>query len=196
MITDRQLAMFNLDCTTFIKMCYLWSNYFKQQLEKDETKYYRILNVASFAGLIAIPFMAVYSGVKHFIHTFSLALREELSNYKRITVTSLNPSYTETPSIIKGHIHETVAWTIRAYHRADIVAKVGYYHMMNGSDYVLVGWMPNLLYWLSKTILPLSLSLKFVKLMNADVESLKGDHLIKEGLTAHKGNEGEEIGMQ
>jgi short-subunit dehydrogenase len=41
----------------------------------------RIINVASMAGVLPVPFSAVYTATKHAVFGFSLALREELRGY-------------------------------------------------------------------------------------------------------------------
>ncbi|MBE2180584.1 MAG: SDR family oxidoreductase [Chthoniobacterales bacterium] len=54
-----------------------------------------ILNVGSIAGLIPLPFMAVYAATKAYVNSFSDALRMELRG-SGITVTAVLPGPTET----------------------------------------------------------------------------------------------------
>jgi short-subunit dehydrogenase len=54
-----------------------------------------ILNVASMAGLLPIPYFTAYSASKHYVVQYSLALRSELKK-SGVSVTCLLPGFTRT----------------------------------------------------------------------------------------------------
>jgi len=58
---------------------------------RDQTKPFRIINVASLAAFYPMPLKAMYASSKRFILQFSLALREELRS-AGVTVTTLCPA--------------------------------------------------------------------------------------------------------
>jgi NAD(P)-dependent dehydrogenase (short-subunit alcohol dehydrogenase family) len=55
-----------------------------------------IVNTASVAGLVPVPFLAPYVAVKHAVVGLSLSLREEARAH-RVNVTVVCPSWTDTP---------------------------------------------------------------------------------------------------
>lgn len=57
-----------------------------------QTKYSRIINISSMAGIVTSPRMAAYSASKHAVEGFSNVLRLELLPWN-IFVCNINPSY-------------------------------------------------------------------------------------------------------
>src|SRR3954471_15994728 len=55
-----------------------------------------IVNTASVAGQVGVPFLAPYVAVKHAVYGMSLALREEAKAHK-VNVTVVCPGWTDTP---------------------------------------------------------------------------------------------------
>lgn len=86
---QSQLEMINLNQLAILKLTYL----FLPELRKNTISY--ILNVASTACYQPIPFMSAFAATQSFIHSFSLALREELKN-SSVNVSVLCPGPTST----------------------------------------------------------------------------------------------------
>ena len=70
-------------------LAYYFGNYFK------EKEFGHIVNIASIAGFMPGPYMAVYYASKAFVLNFSLALREELKPYN-VKVTTICPGPIDT----------------------------------------------------------------------------------------------------
>jgi short-subunit dehydrogenase len=69
-----------------------------------------IVNVASMAGVLPVPFSAVYTATKHAVFGFSLALREELAPYG-VGVHVVCPDLVDTT--IFDHSLDTAAYSYR-----------------------------------------------------------------------------------
>lgn len=187
---ERQLAMSNLLATSYLKMCFLWGNYWKNHPSQTTR---RILNVSSIGGVLPTPFLAAYCAAKHYTHALSIALSDEFQKHN-ISVTSLCPGYTMTPAIPKAGLEHTLQFATNNYDSSDRVAVVGYYAMMHAHRYVVVGWMNNVIYWMYNSLWPLSFYLKFMKLFGStDVQQLKPSKFINEGFAVNRGNEREMI---
>ncbi|MGC2650365.1 MAG: SDR family oxidoreductase [Candidatus Cybelea sp.] len=97
----------------------------------------RILNVASTAGFLPGPFMAVYYAAKAYVISFSQAVAEE-SRGTGVTVTCLCPGATATGFAERAHAKETLLFK-RHVADAASVALAGYRGMMRGRDLVVPG---------------------------------------------------------
>jgi short-subunit dehydrogenase len=69
---DRLLRMVDLNCKAVVQLTAGW---IQGMIDRERGW---ILNVGSIAGMLPIPYMAVYTGTKGFVHQFSEALRMEL----------------------------------------------------------------------------------------------------------------------
>jgi 3-oxoacyl-[acyl-carrier protein] reductase len=72
-----------------------------------------IVNVASIAGLVAVPGLAVYSASKHAVRAFSVAASQELRPHG-VYVTVVNPGPVATPMLDAQLEHEEAALTFSA----------------------------------------------------------------------------------
>jgi 3-oxoacyl-[acyl-carrier protein] reductase len=72
-----------------------------------------IVNVASLAGLVAVPGLAVYSASKHAVRAFSLAVSQELKPHG-VYVTVVCPGAVATPMLDAQLEHEEAALTFSA----------------------------------------------------------------------------------
>lgn len=72
-----------------------------------------IVNVASIAGLVAVPGLAVYSASKHAVRAFSLAVSQELKPHG-VYVTVVCPGAVATPMLDAQLHHEEAALTFSA----------------------------------------------------------------------------------
>jgi short-subunit dehydrogenase len=98
----------------------------------------RILNVASTAGFVPGPFMAVYYATKAYVVSLSLALAEEVRG-TGVTVTCLAPGATRTGFAEgAGMIHSRL-FRSRLVMAAPEVARAGYQGMMAGRRLVIPG---------------------------------------------------------
>jgi short-subunit dehydrogenase len=97
----------------------------------------RILNVASTAGFLPGPLMAVYYAAKAYVISFSQALWEETRG-TGVTVTCLCPGATRTGFASRAGVEDTPLF--KAYQAdAASVAKAGYHAMMRGKRMELPG---------------------------------------------------------
>jgi short-subunit dehydrogenase len=97
----------------------------------------RILNIASTAGFLPGPFMAVYYAAKAYVISFSQAVAEE-SRGTGVTVTCLCPGATATGFAARARASETLLFK-RNVADAASVALAGYRGMMRGRDLVIPG---------------------------------------------------------
>jgi short-subunit dehydrogenase len=103
----------------------------------------RILNVASTAGFVPGPFMAVYYATKAFVLSFSHAIANEVQG-TGVTVTVLCPGATRTEFDRVAGIQDSKLFHGPAM-TAEEVAREGYRAMMQGKPEVIAGarnrWM-------------------------------------------------------
>ncbi|HTS88538.1 MAG TPA: SDR family oxidoreductase [Gemmatimonadales bacterium] len=104
----------------------------------------RILNVASTAGFVPGPLMAVYYATKAFVISFSDAIGNELKG-TGITVTALCPGPTRTSFAERAGISETNLFTGPNVMGAASVAEAGYRAMMRGRAVAIPGLANKLL---------------------------------------------------
>lgn len=113
-----------------------------------ERKSGRILNVASTAGFLPGPFMAVYYASKAYVISFSQALAEECRG-SGVTVTCLCPGATETGFAARADMAGTLLFRMPAAD-APSVARAGYRAMMRGRDLAVPGVSNTLVQWSAK----------------------------------------------
>lgn len=98
----------------------------------------RILNLASTAGMLPGPFMAVYYACKAYVLSFSQALAEELRG-TGVTVTCLAPGATATGFAERANARRTLLFAMLPVADAGSVARAGYDAMMRGLDLEVPG---------------------------------------------------------
>jgi short-subunit dehydrogenase len=103
----------------------------------------RVLNVASTAGFLPGPFMAVYYACKAYVLSFSQAVAEELRD-TGVTVTCLCPGATATGFADRAHTNNTRLFKRLPVANAASVARAGYRGMLQGRDLVIPGFFNNL----------------------------------------------------
>lgn len=111
----------------------------------------RVMNVASTAGFLPGPYMAVYYACKAFVISFSQAITEELRG-SGVSVTCLCPGATATGFAARANMNDTALFKI-AVDDAATVARAGYTAMMAGKDMCVPG-IRNKLAMISTKIAP------------------------------------------
>lgn len=96
----------------------------------------RILNVASVAGFVPIPYMSVYAATKAFVLAFTEGLAEELSD-TNITLSVLCPGPTETNFSKTANADKTKMFEQAMSARA--VADEGINGLLNGKRVIVTG---------------------------------------------------------
>jgi len=99
----------------------------------------RILNVASTAGFLPGPFMAVYYASKAYVISFSQAVAEELRG-TGVTVTCFCPGAIATGFADRAQMHQTLLFRLGSAN-APTMAEAGYRGMQRGT-LVVVPWPP------------------------------------------------------
>lgn len=112
----------------------------------------RILNVASTAGFLPGPFMAVYYACKAYVLSFSQAIAEELRG-TGVSATCLCPGATATGFAERAHSANTLLFQRLPVANAASVARAGYACMLRGQDLVIPG-LYNKLVWLGPKVTP------------------------------------------
>ncbi|EGP08269.1 short-chain dehydrogenase/reductase [Bradyrhizobiaceae bacterium SG-6C] len=122
-----QLLRVNIGATTAMTHLFLGS-----MLERNSG---RILNVASIAGFVPVPNLAVYAASKAYVLSFGEALSQELSGSK-VTLTTLCPGVTETAMVHGTNLASVPKMMIMD---AKTVAREGYRACMSGKPVHVAG---------------------------------------------------------
>ena len=107
-----------------------------------------VINVASTAGLFALPFMAEYAATKTFLITFSQALAEEVRPFG-IRIQACCPGSTDTD------FHQTSGFRANNPLGSDTAAQVvaaSLAALQRGPVVVTIGWRGRLVRWLTRFI--------------------------------------------
>src|SRR5215813_6982885 len=107
-----------------------------------ERKRGRIMNVASIAGFLPGPLMAVYYATKAYVVSFSEAIANELKG-SGITVTCLCPGPTATEFAARAAMEKSRLFMLGRMRSQD-VARAGYRGMLRGKRLVIPGLMNKL----------------------------------------------------
>jgi uncharacterized protein len=145
------LEEIQLDITTLTQLTRL---YLPGMLERSEG---RILNVASTAGFLPGPNMAVYYAAKAYVISFSEALAQEVRG-SGVTVTVLCPGATATGFQERAAVESTPLFRLPMA-KADAVAKAGIDGMTRGKPVVVPGIM-NKLVAMSPRVTPRAVLIK------------------------------------
>lgn len=125
--------MMELNMTT---LAHLTHSLLPKMIERGSGK---ILNVASVAGFLPGPNMAVYYATKAFVLHFSEAIAQELKG-TGVTVTALCPGPTESQFMDVSGMAETKLVKGRKLPTSKQVAEYGYQAMMRGQHIAVHGW--------------------------------------------------------
>lgn len=126
----------------------------------------RILNLGSTAAYQPGPFLAVYFATKSFVHSFSVALGEELRG-TGVTVTALCPGPSRTGFRARAGLQDSNLFSGRILPmlEAPAVARIGYRALLQEKRVVIAGWFNRAGVFLAKCT-PASLGAKVVRKLN------------------------------
>jgi hypothetical protein len=130
-------SMMNLNMTALTEFTKL---YLPDMIERGNG---RIMNVASSAGFMPCPGMAVYFATKAYVLSFSEALSNEVKS-KGVTVTALCPGPTNTGFEKAASMGKVRAFDMFSLPTAKDVAEYGYKSMMNGKTTAIHGFKTKL----------------------------------------------------
>lgn len=147
---DEQLAMIDLNVRTLTEL----SLAFTESLARHKGG---ILNVASVAGFLPGPGMAVYYASKAYVISFTEALHRELKR-KGIRVTVLCPGPVPTEFQARAGVPDQLGPSILE-RDAKFVAEQGFRALMAGRRMVVAGW-PNLVVTMLPRFLPRGLAVR------------------------------------
>jgi len=133
---SKDESMIKLNVTALCEMTHL----FVQDMVGRKSG--KILNVASTAGFLPGPMMAVYYATKAFVVSFSQAIAEELKT-EGITVTALCPGPVKTGFADAANVDGVDAFENAA--SPDDVARVGYEAMQKGKLIAIDDWKLSLM---------------------------------------------------
>src|SRR5438067_9386556 len=146
---ERELNLIDLNIGALVEL----THRFLQPMR--ERKSGRIINVASTAGLQAVPFMTTYAATKAFVLSFSEALWEENRPYG-IRVMALCPGVTETGFFVAAQMEKPPA---RFSQSSEDVVETALRGLKRGKSSIISGW-PNLFMIEMERIVPRSLILR------------------------------------
>ena len=129
---EMQLGMMQVNMTALIRLTHLFA---PGMVARGSG---RILNVASVAAFLPGPYIAIYYATKAFVHSFSVALGEELAG-TGVTVTALCPGSTRTEFFDRAGMSPTLRNVPMMDART--VAEAGYRGLMRGKRVVVPGAM-------------------------------------------------------
>jgi hypothetical protein len=133
-----------------------------------ERGYGRILNVASVAGFIPGPQLAVYHATKAFVLSFTEAIATELED-SGVTVSALCPGPVDTDFFIKADMVDTHAFQDTSMMSPQEVAKAAYESVMEGERVIIPGGI-NKLMAIARNFVPESFQAKMNEAMYGETE--------------------------
>jgi short-subunit dehydrogenase len=130
---DRQLGIIDVNLRALTELTHRFLPAMRQRRRG------RIMMLASVAGFLPGPYMAVYYASKAYLQSFSLALAEELTG-TGITVTCVCPGYTATEfQAVADMSRADRVGRLQPMAAAD-VARIGYRALMSSRRLVVTGW--------------------------------------------------------
>jgi short-subunit dehydrogenase len=127
----RYAEMIRLNISTLVGLTHL---FLPEMVQRGSG---RVMNVASMAGFLPGPFMAIYYATKAFVISFSEAIAEELDG-TGVTVTALCPRATNTEFATVAGVQDTGMFDDAD--SAPAVAAYGYAAMLRGDVIAIPGF--------------------------------------------------------
>lgn len=132
--TQKELDIIHLNV---ISLMLLTKLYLREMILRKEEK---ILQVASIAGMMPTPRMAVYAASKAFVLSFTEALQNEIKG-TGVTMTVLCPGASDTEFFERAHAENTRIAQDTPLYEPEEVAKAGYEALMDGKGRSVPGLM-------------------------------------------------------
>ncbi len=151
---DAQLEVIQLNQLAMVRMVHQ----FLPMLKENPKSY--ILNVASTACYQPIPYMSIYAATESFIHSFTLALKEELKG-QNVFVSCLNPGPTATDFFERAGLEKHAVNSEDIKMTKEEVAEAGINGVLSGVSEIIPGTNNAIGAYLSK-IFPNKLIVKTV----------------------------------
>jgi short-subunit dehydrogenase len=129
---EKQLKLISLNQMAMVTMVHQFI-----PLLKTHSRSY-ILNVASTACYQPIPYMSVYAAAGSFIHSFTLAIREELKSFN-VHVSCLNPGPTATDFFERAGLEELAVNSEEVKMSPEEVAQTAVNGLFNGVAEIIPG---------------------------------------------------------
>lgn len=129
---EKEMGIIQLNVIALMQLTKL---FLKDMVARDDGK---ILQLASTASLAPMPMMAVYSGTKAFVYSFTQALVNELKD-TNVSMTALLPGASDTDFFNKAHAQDTVVYNETKLSKPEDVAKDGYAALMKGKPKIVSG---------------------------------------------------------
>lgn len=165
---DKELAIINLNVIALMQLTKLFLH---DMVERDSG---RILQVASTASIAPLPLMAVYSGTKAFVYSFTQALVNELKE-SNVSMTALLPGASDTDFFHKAHAEDTVIYNQTSLSDPADVAKDGYKALMKGKAKVVSGMKNKVQAAMTNIVPESSVTATMRKLMDESTSTDKKD---------------------
>jgi len=131
---QKELDIVNLN---IVSVVHLTKIFLREMVLRGEGK---ILQVASIAGMIPMPKLAVYSSTKAFVHFFTEALQDEIKD-TGVTMTGLYPGASDTEFFSRAHAEDTRMYQDTPLYEPKEVAIAGYEGLMEGKKKAIPGIM-------------------------------------------------------
>lgn len=126
------LNMINLNVQALTLVTY----HFLPMLKQQPVAY--VLNMSSMEATLPLPYKSVYTGTKNYIFSFSLALREELSQSRvKVSVLCPGPVLTNPEGLKRMNAHGDRAKLVMLMPEA--VARIGMENLLKGKGVVVPG---------------------------------------------------------
>jgi short-subunit dehydrogenase len=132
--TQKELDILHLNV---ISLMLLTKMYLREMILRKEGK---ILQVASIAGLMPTPKLAVYAASKAFVLSFTEALQNEIKD-TGVTMTVLCPGASDTEFFERAHAEDTRIFQDTPLSEPEEVAQAGYEALMEGKGRSVPGLM-------------------------------------------------------
>lgn len=129
---------------------------------KEQGKAY-ILNIASLAAFSPMPYKTVYPASKAFVYSFSRGLDAELRG-TGVTVSVAHPGGMRTNAEVRSRIEKHNRLIRATTLSTQKVAKICITRLLKRRKIIIPGFF-NKLYWLLLKIVPLSLSLSYLRIL-------------------------------
>ncbi len=157
-------SMIQLNMTTLTDLCYFFAR------EMKEKKHGYILNVASTAAFLPLPYMAVYGASKAYVLSFSESLAKELEG-TGVSVSTLCPGATETEFFNQAGIGSPSTGVFRSGSRmlAKDVAAIGLAALFAKKLFVVTGLKNKAMIFLTR-LLPRRIVARVSKNIMRDVK--------------------------